>query len=303
MAKEKKKESIGSKIMSGIKSAGAQIKSDFKHATDKNYGTKASRADYRQRTDNTKAINKAIASGNEATNALIEKRPDLASRIKRESMMSRMGGASDNSGIASLKNTGTTGTATEDMADQYAENLRRYEEYMKSQQPKGPEITPEMRQAALQTFESQRGAGQMPYYMAAAANSQAPDMSPAFQYAAQNYATLGGSQRLGPRPMEMMSVAERRQINDMAQAMADQAAQQQAAQNQYQQGMDMVMRGGGKGGPRTGPQLPPEMIGMPNTPGSGGGMPRPPLPFAYGGGQPSPFASMLSQRFGGFGRY
>lgn len=300
MAKEKKKESIGSKIMSGIKSAGAQIKSDFKHATDKNYGTKASRADYRQRTDNTKAINRAIATGD--TSAFKDNK-DMMSRYKRESMMSRMGGASDNSGIASLKNTGTAGAATGDMADQYAENLRRYEEYMKSQQPKGPEITPEMRQAALQTFESQRGAGQMPYYMAAAANSQAPDMSPAFQYAAQNYATLGGSQRLGPRPMEMMSVAERRQINDMAQAMADQAAQQQAAQNQYQQGMDMVMRGGGKGGPRTGPQLPPEMIGMPNTPGSGGGMPRPPLPFAYGGGQPSPFASMLSQRFGGFGRY
>ena len=304
MAKEKKKESIGSKIMSGIKSAGAQIKSDFKHATDKNYGTKASRADYRQRTDNTKAINKAIASGNEATNALIEKRPDLASRIKRESMMSRMGGASDNSGIASLKNT----TDAQAQADQYAENLRRYNEYMQGQNaltvaPQQPAVTPDMRRAALDVFESQRGAGQMPYYMAAAANSQAPDMSPAFQYAAQNYATLGGSQRLGPRPMEMMSVAERRQINDMAQAMADQAAQQQAAQNQYQQGMDMVMRGGGKGGPRTGPQLPPEMIGMPNTPGSGGGMPRPPLPFAYGGGQPSPFASMLSQRFGGFGRY
>jgi hypothetical protein len=285
MAKEKKKESIGSKIMSGIKSAGAQIKSDFKHATDKNYGTKASRADYRERTDNTKAINKAIASGNEATNALIEKRPDLASRIKRESMMSRMGGASDNSGIASLKNT----TDAQAQADQYAENLRRYNEYMQGQNaltvmPQQPAVTPEMRQAALQTFESQRGAGQMPYYMAAAANSQAPDMSPAFQYAAQNYATLGGSQRLGPRPMEMMSVAERRQINDMAQAMADQQAQQM----DYQRGMDMIMRGGGKGGGATMPQ-------------TGGGMPRPPLPFAYG--QPSPFASMLSQRFGGFGRY
>jgi hypothetical protein len=74
--------------------------------------------------------------------------------------------------------------------------------------------------------------------------------------------------------MEMMSVAERRQINDMAQAMADQQAQQM----DYQRGMDMVLRGGGKGGGATMPQ-------------TGGGMPRPPLPFA----------SMLSQRFGGFG--
>jgi hypothetical protein len=39
-------------------------------------------------------------------------------------MMSRMGGASDNSGIAALKNT----TDAQTQADQYAENLRRYEE-------------------------------------------------------------------------------------------------------------------------------------------------------------------------------
>ena len=37
-------------------------------------------------------------------------------------------------------------------------------------------------------------------------------------------------------------------------------------------------------------------VTMPQT---GGGMPKPPLPFAYGGGQQSPFASMLAQRFGG----
>ena len=276
MAKEKKKESIGSKIMGGIKSIGSDFKEAMKPRDQQS-------KDYRQRTENTKAINRAIATGD--TSAFKDNK-DMMSRYKRESMMSRMGGASDNSGIASLKNTGTAGAATGDMAEQYAENLRRYEEYMKSQQPKGPEITPEMRQAALQTFESQRGAGQMPYYMAAAANSQAPDMSPAFQYAAQNYATLGGSQRLGPRPMEMMSVAERRQINDMAQAMADQQAQQM----DYQRGMDMVMRGGGKGGGATMPQGQPMMpTNMP--PNYYGGMPRPPLPFA----------SMLSQRFGGFG--
>jgi len=200
------------------------------------------------------------------------------------------------SGIAALKNT----TDAQAQADQYAENLRRYEEYMKSQQPQGPAVTPNMRRAALDVFESQRGAGQMPYYMAAAAQSQDPDMSPAFQYAAQNYATLGGSQRLGPRPMEMMSVAERRQINDMAQAMADQQAQQQAQQMDYQRGMDMVMRGGGKGGGATMPQGKPMMpTNLP--PNYYGGMPKPPLPFAYGGGQQSPFASILASRFGGFG--
>jgi hypothetical protein len=54
MAKEKKKESIGSKIMGGIKSIG----SDFKEAMKpKDQQSK----DYRQRTENTKAINRAIA--------------------------------------------------------------------------------------------------------------------------------------------------------------------------------------------------------------------------------------------------
>ena len=260
--KDEKKESIGSKIMGGIKSIGSDFKEAMKPRDQQS-------KDYRQRTDDTIAVNRAIASGN--TDALIKDRPDLANRIRRESMMNRMGGASDNSGIASLKNT----TDAQAQADQYAENLRRYEEYMKSQQPKGPEVTPEMRQAALGMFESQRGAGQMPYYMAAAAQSQDPNMSPAFQYAAQNYGTLGGSQRLGPRPMEMMSVAERRQINDMAQAMADQQAQQM----DYQRGMDMVMRGGGKGGGATMPQG------------------RPMMPTNL----PPNFASMLSQRFGGFG--
>lgn len=265
--KDEKKESIGSKIMGGIKSIGSDFKEAMKPRDQQS-------KDYRQRTENTKAINRAIATGD--TSAFKDNK-DMMSRYKRESMMSRMGGASDNSGIASLKNT----TDAQAQADQYAENLRRYNEYMQGQNaltvaPQQPAVTPEMRQAALQTFESQRGAGQMPYYMAAARNQYNPNISPAFQYAAQNYDVLGGSQRLGPRPMEMMSVAERRQINDMAQAMADQQAQQM----DYQRGMDMVMRGGGKGGGATMPQ-------------TGGGMPRPPLPFA----------SMLAQRFGGFGRY
>jgi hypothetical protein len=166
-----------------------------------------------------------------------------------------------NAGIGSLNG------ATAD-SKMYADNLKRYNEYMKSQgqpvggpmggkggprtMPQQPEITPEMREAALGMFESQQGAGQVPYYMAAARNANNPNMSPAFQYAAQNYDVLGGSQRLAPRPMEMMSVAERKRINDMSQAMADQAAQQQMAQNEYQQGMNAMTSG--KGGPKTMPQ-------------------------------------------------
>ena len=178
-----------------------------------------------------------------------------------------------NAGIGSL------GGATAD-ADMYAENLRRYNEYMESQKKPAPtEITPEMREAALGMFESQQGAGQVPYYMAAARNANNPNMSPAFQYAAQNYDVLGGSQRLAPRPMEMMSVAERNRINDMSQAMADQAAQQQMAQNEYQQGMNAMTSG--KGGPQTMAQP-----GVPPT--------QPPMP-QYGGGG---LAALLAKRFG-----
>jgi len=65
---------------------------------------------------------------------------------------------------------------------------------------------------ALMAFESQQGAGQVPYYMAAARNAQTPNMSPAFMHAARNYDILGGMQRTAPRPMEMMSAAERAEI-------------------------------------------------------------------------------------------
>ena len=221
--------------------------------------------------------------------------PTAGALAAQKEFMDNVGKSDDGpSGIASLKNTGTTPEAD---ADMYAENLKRYNDYMESQgkpvggpmggkggprtMPQQPEITPEMREAALSMFESQQGAGQVPYYMAAARNADNSNMSPAFQYAAQNYDVLGGSQRLAPRPMEMMSVAERKRINDMSQAMADQAAQEQMAQNEYQQGMNAMTSG--KGGPQTMAQP-----GVPPT--------QPPMP-QYGG----TLAAMLAKRFGNMG--
>lgn len=92
--------------------------------------------------------------------------------------------------------------------------------------PSRGEVTPDMRREALRIFESQRGAGQIPYQMlpyqqGLGSMQPNPNVSPAFQYAAQNYQRLGGAQRLMDRPMEMMSVAERQRINEMAQGMAD----------------------------------------------------------------------------------
>ena len=99
--------------------------------------------------------------------------------------------------------------------------------------PPPPQVTPEMRREALRIFESQRGAGQVPYQMmpyqqgiGSLPMQQNPNVSPAFQYAAQNYSRLGGSQRLMDRPMEMMSVAERQRINEMAQGMLPQTPPQ-----------------------------------------------------------------------------
>jgi len=257
-----KNKSIGSKIMGGIKSAGNQIKADFQHAMDKDFGTAQSRAAYDART---------AAARDRLTNDPFHSQSNKSEGAADQRIKDAM-----NAGIGSL------GGATAD-ADMYAENLRRYNEYMESQKKPTPtEITPEMRQAALGMFESQQGAGQMPYYMAAGLDPQATNMSPAFQYAAQNYGTLGGSQRLAPRPMEMMSVAERNRINDMSQAMADQAAQQQMAQNEYQQGMNAMTSGKGNAATMAQPGVPPT---------------QPPMP-QYGGGG---LAALLAKRFGPMG--
>lgn len=271
--KAKENKSFGERLKSGIRSLGSDIAMGI--------GAKDKTDDYIRRTANTVAVNRAVQRGDPSGLS-----DDLQSRYRREKMMADMSRSRDKRQRDAQQQPDDQAP---DMTDQYAENLRRYNEYMQSQQPQPTGVTPEMRREALNIFESQQGAGQMPYYMAAA--RQGPNASPAFNYAAQNYATLGGSQRLAPRPMEMMSVAERQQINRMAEGMLPQPMP--TSEQQYQQGMDMVMRGG-KGGPRTGPQLPPGMVGLPRTPDYGGRPQQPPSRF-------SPFMGMLAQRFGGFG--
>lgn len=116
---------------------------------------------------------------------------------------------------------------------------------------------------ALMQFESQQGAGQVPYYMAAARNAQTPNMSPAFMHAARNYDILGGSQRTAPRPMEMMSAAERAQIAGMSNF---NTPNYNSPYDQFNFFSNMVGGGGGKGMGRPAPQmaggLAPFMSGM-----------------------------------------
>ena len=116
---------------------------------------------------------------------------------------------------------------------------------------------------ALLQFESQQGAGQVPYYMAAARNAQTPNMSPAFMHAARNYDILGGMQRTAPRPMEMMSAAERAQIAGMSNFSTP---NYNSPYDQFNFFSNMVGGGGGKGMGRPAPQmaggLAPFMMGM-----------------------------------------
>ena len=116
---------------------------------------------------------------------------------------------------------------------------------------------------ALMAFESQQGAGQVPYYMAAARNAMTPNMSPAFMHASRNYDILGGMQRTAPRPMEMMSAAERAQIAGMSNFSTP---NYNSPYDQFNFFSNMVGGGGGKGMGRPAPQmaggLAPFMMGM-----------------------------------------
>ena len=105
---------------------------------------------------------------------------------------------------------------------------------------------------ALMQFESQQGAGQVPYYMAAARNQFNPNLSPAFGYAARNYDILGGMQRTAPRPMEMMSAAERAQIAGMSNFSTP---NYNSPYDQFTFFSNMVGGGGGKGMGRPMPQM------------------------------------------------
>jgi len=106
---------------------------------------------------------------------------------------------------------------------------------------------------ALMQYESQQGAGQVPYYMAAARNAQTPNMSPAFMHAARNYDILGGSQRTAPRPIEMMSARERAEIMNMGSNFN--TPNYNSPYNQFDYFKNMVSGGGGKGGGRPMPQM------------------------------------------------
>jgi hypothetical protein len=109
-------------------------------------------------------------------------------------------------------------------SDMYAENKRRYDEYM-ANKAEADRRSQEMDQARTMYERMNMGAGRVPPQMQGIGGFRNPFMprpmpqnqatSPAFRYAAQNYGRLGGQQRRYDRPMEMMSQRERQGVRDV----------------------------------------------------------------------------------------
>ena len=142
------------------------------------------------------------------------------------------GVGNDNNSSAQVPEEPTPG----ELGPRLSNPARQYREALANRYSNAPpSIAPNMMSNALNTYESQLGAGPMPYQMMPyGLGSFQPQMqpgqyvSPAFQYAAQNYDRLGGAQRLMPRSMPMLSMAERQKVNDMARNMAEQEANRAA---------------------------------------------------------------------------
>lgn len=182
-------------------------------------------------------------------------------------------------------------------ADMYAENKRRYDEYM-ANKAEADRKSQEMDQARRFYEMRNMGAGRAPPQMQGIGGFRNPYMprpmpqnqatSPAFRYAAQNYGRLGGQQRMYDRPMEMMSQRERQGVRDVRdrggrfypQPMPQPISlygpgPQYSQQPQYnqQQGIAQLLQNAlaNKGGGRTAPQPQmPRYQTMPYQVGQGG---------------------------------
>jgi len=168
-------------------------------------------------------------------------------------------------------------------ADMYAENKRRYDEYM-ANKAEADRKSQEMDQARRFYEMRNMGAGRAPPQMQGIGGFRNPYMprpmpqnqatSPAFRYAAQNYGRLGGQQRMYDRPMEMMSQRERQGVRDVRDNMNRiYPMQRQGPQYSQQQGIAQLLQNAlaNKGGGRTAPQPQmPRYQTMPYQVGQGG---------------------------------
>ena len=179
----------------GIKSIGNALRNAPKNIMrdiGMGLGFKDRDADYYRRTANTIARTQGAAAADRYIKQMTAKGGDAAAGVKGADVA---GSVNYGQRIGMLNADGSVNTKymrsddgggavtneaapEEDMSSIYDENRRRYEEFINSQQPQQPQVTPEMRREALNIFESQQGAGQVPYYMAAARRPQLRPMIP-----------------------------------------------------------------------------------------------------------------------------
>ena len=303
---------------------GSQFKSDFGHITGSKPFTGADLKDYDARTDDTfgKLTNRtgigrtdpqrggatSSGSGAELTDAIraagIDRKAwntmsdaDKRDAMKYNSRLRNVFSSHDSSKGFDFDGSGSGGAGGSDditaPSDMYAENKRRYDEYM-ANKAEADRKSQEMDQARRFYEMRNMGAGRAPPQMQGIGGFRNPYMprpmpqnqatSPAFRYAAQNYGRLGGQQRMYDRPMEMMSQRERQGVRDIRDDMNRAYPQpmpfygqgpQYSQQPQYnqQQGIAQLLQNAlaNKGGGRTAPQPQmPRYQTMPYQVGQGG---------------------------------
>jgi len=279
--------SLGSRLMSGIRGIGSQIKSDFQEIRD-NAGKPRSEQStaYKKKTEDSmkrldtmeKARKKRRKKRRAREQAAEVATPETVQPDQQtnQAMLNRM----------RMQQEQAARAANMDRARMMFErqNMRSPGPVPRQMQGLGGFRNPYMRRQRQPMQSVQPDV--MPRYPQPMPRNQAT--SPAFRYAGQNYDRLGGMQRTMPRPMEMMSSGERQQIGRMADRMERPPIGLFQNQNPY---VGILQRGiSAKGGGRTMPQRPPSRFGGPGK-GRSQTMPQ---------GQVNPqLMAALASRFGG----
>jgi len=204
--------------MSPFRSALSNIRKiggDIGHATGISpYEDKEAISDYDTRTANTIKVNEALRSGkgnpfNRKTQSDLANRFDRRANLEKRELDSRR----DTGGYAPTQQIQGQQNQQVGLQDRYNTNRQRYEDYQRMQESNRAKAA--QRDRSRMMYERMNmGAGQMPRQMQGLGGFRR-SLSPAFNYASQNYDRLGGMQRMRDRPEEMMSGRDRRGIDEI----------------------------------------------------------------------------------------
>ena len=192
-----------------------KIGGDIGHATGISpYEDKEAISDYDTRTANTIKVNEALRSGkgnpfNRKTQSDLANRFDRRANLEKRELDSRR----DTGGYAPTQQIQGQQNQQVGLQDRYNTNRQRYEDYQRMQESNRAKAA--QRDRSRMMYERMNmGAGQMPRQMQGLGGFRR-SLSPAFNYASQNYDRLGGMQRMRDRPEEMMSGRDRRGIDEI----------------------------------------------------------------------------------------